>query len=163
MQFHTHSLRLSEFHTISFRFTESRSNMLRSIQPHSNPVRFIQSCSRFSLISTDSFRFIQICSDWLRQALTDKSWREKGNANTLTAKREKGRREDPHIHPWFDMNNTARTHARTGRNDLPVGVLCPCRLASPQPPISILQDPEMSWRGWRGGHQMTTQTKRSCP
>ena len=33
------------------------------------------------------------------------------------------------------MSNTARTHARTGRNDLPVGVLCPCRLASPQPPI----------------------------
>ena len=33
------------------------------------------------------------------------------------------------------MNNTARTHARTERNDLPVGVLCPCRLASSQPPI----------------------------
>ena len=44
----------------------------------------------------------------------------------------KGRGPDP---LRFDMKNTARKHAQTRRNNLPLVVLCPCRLASPKPPI----------------------------
>ena len=41
----------------------------------------------------------------------------------------------------------AHTHARTRRNDLPVWVLCPCRLASPQP-LTGPQGPGLRWRVW---------------
>ena len=81
-------------------FTPSHSDQLNLVQicsdPFSrtrfisNPLRYTQSRSRFSLIPTGSFRFTQIHSDLLRQAQTDESWREKGNA---PAPRDKGKRE----------------------------------------------------------------------
>ena len=84
------------------------------------------------LIQVKLLRFIQIGSDSLRPV----GW-EKGNRKMRTHP----------FHQWFDMNNTARTHARTGRNDLPVGVLCPCRLASPQPPTNTrISNYQASWR-----------------
>ena len=90
--------------------------MFRSIQPHSNPPRFTQSCSRFSLIPTDSFRFAQIHSDLLRLAQTSSNWqilKGKGKCSHSRVQREKGRGPTSHFIPdstWITLR--ARTHGR---------------------------------------------------
>ena len=138
--------------------------MFRSIQPHSNPFRLTQSCSRFSLIPTDSFRFTQIHSDLLRLAQTSSNWNIlKGKGKWSRDQKGKGKALNPPFHPWFDMNNTARrTH---GRDETTSRLGCSV-LADSLPPnlrtITTCCDSSGSWHYKHAHRKRNSMLSTSC-
>ena len=76
----------------------------------------------------------------------------------------KTKKKSSHLYPFRALSNISnRTNAWTRRNNLPVRVLCPCRLACPQPPryqSRMLEN--IILHLWDWNMRMTQQTTSTC-